>query len=74
MKAGAEASNPNKLRILNVLMKKELSAKAISKSVRMPEVAVTSLINELVRDGFVEEIEGVYRITEDGKKALRELR
>jgi predicted transcriptional regulator len=74
MKAGAAASNPNKLRILNVLMKRELSVKAISKSVRMPEIAVTSLINELVKDGFVEESEGVFRITEEGKKALRDLR
>lgn len=74
MKVGSIASNPNKLRIMNLLLKKDMPVKSIAKAVRMPEVALKTLLNELVKDGFVEEKEGVYRITSEGEKALKSLK
>lgn len=74
MKLGSLASNPNKVRILNLVLKKELTLDSIAKAVRVPKIALTSLLNEMVKDGFIEEKEGVYRITEEGKKALKNLK
>ena len=71
MKIGSLASNSNKLKIMNLLMKKELTKEKIAKSTRMPGNLVSGILDELVRDGFVEEKEGVYSATEEGKKPLR---
>ncbi len=73
MKLGA-AAQPRKLRIMRMLMKGEMSADRVAKSVRMPKQVVESLLRDLVRDGLVAEDGGVYRITEDGEKALKSLR
>ncbi len=74
MKLGSIASNPNKLRIMNLLAKKEMSLERIVKAVRMPRNAVEAIMSELIKDGFVEESNGVYAITESGMKALKNLR
>lgn len=74
MKAGSLASNPNKLKIMNLLIKRELTKEKIVKSTRMPGNLVNGLLDELVKDGFVEEKEGVYSATEEGKKALKSLK
>jgi len=74
MKAGSIASNPSKLRIMNLLAKKDLSLERIVKATRLPQISVKSIIDELVNDGFVEEKDGVYSVTEEGKKALRTLK
>jgi len=74
MKAGSIASNPNKLKIMNLLAKKELNIERIVKVTRMPETSVRSLIEELLKEGFLREKDGMYAVTEDGKKALRTLK
>lgn len=74
MKIGSLASNPNKLKIMNLLAKRELTREKIAKSTRMPGNLVSGILDELVRDGFVEEKEGIYTATEEGKKALKSLK
>ncbi len=68
---GSIISNPNKIRILNSIKRKKSDIKSISKSVRLPEKILESLLRELIKDGFVEEREGMYGITEEGLKALK---
>ena len=74
MKAGSIASNPGKLKIMNLLVKKELEAERIAKSTRMPLNVVSGLLEELERDGFIKREEGRYRATEEGIKALKTLK
>ncbi len=74
MKIGSIASNPNKIRIMNLLLKKEMSLKQIAKSTRMPEISLKTIIDELVKDGFVESTDKGYIITESGKKALKSIK
>ncbi len=74
MKAGSIASNPNKIKIMNLLVKKELSIDRIVKATRLPVRSVKSLVEELIKEGFVEEKEGIYSATEEGKKALKSLK
>lgn len=74
MKAGSIASNPNKLKIMNLLAKKDLSLERIVKATRLPQISVKSIMDELVKDGFVEEKDGIYSATEEGKKALKTLK
>mgnify|MGYP002331874987 CR=1 FL=1 len=74
MKAGSIASNPNKLRIMNLLVKKELNVDRIVKSTRLPPNLIKGLIEELLKEGFIEEKEGFYFATDEGKKALKTLK
>lgn len=74
MKAGSIASNPNKLRIMNLLAKKDLTLEKIVKATRLPQISVKSIIDELLKDGFVEEKDGIYSATGEGKKALKTLK
>jgi len=74
MKAGSIASNPTKLRIMKILAKKDLDLHGISKATRLPEIPVKGIMDELVKDGFVKDEGGVYRITEEGIKALKTLK
>ncbi len=64
-------SNSNKIRILNILKKGKVDFRGVMKSTRLPETVLKSLLDELVRDGFVKEINGTYEITEVGLKALK---
>ncbi len=74
MKAGSIASNPGKLKIMNLLAKKELDAGRIAKNTRIPLNIVKGLLDELEKDGLVEQEEGSYRATEEGIKALKSLK
>ncbi len=74
MKAGSIASNPTKLKIMKILAKKDLDLRGISKTTRLPEVSIKGIVSELVKDGFVEDEDGVYRATEEGIKALKTLK
>ncbi len=74
MKAGSIASNPTKLRIMKILAKKSTDLHGIARATRLPEVSVRGVLDELVKDGFVRDEEGVYTITEEGIKALKVLK
>jgi len=74
MKAGSIASNPNKLRIMNLLIKKELNVDGIAKSTRLPPNLVKGLVGELLKEGFIGEKEGLYFATDEGKKAMKTLK
>ena len=72
MKFGA-AAQPRKLRLIRMLMKREMELEEVAKRVRMPKGIVESLLKELVRDGLLVEEEGVYKVTKEGKKVLKNL-
>ncbi|AAB89453.1 MULTISPECIES: DUF2250 domain-containing protein [Archaeoglobus] len=74
MKAGSIASSPGKLKIMNLLAKKELDAGRIAKSTRIPLNIVKWLLDELEKDGLVEQEAGSYKATEEGIKALKALK
>ncbi len=74
MKLGSLASNPNKLRVMNLLLKKSLELNAIAKAIRLPKNALKSIIDELITEGFIEEEGGYYKITDLGKRTLKSLR
>jgi len=74
MNAGSIASNPTKLKILNLLAKKELELDKMAKNIRIPLKVMKGLVEELERDGFVERVDKVCRITEKGIKALKSLK
>ena len=73
-KIGSAISNPNKIKILEILMKRDADLSRISKLMRMPEISTSKLVKDLVDNGFVLESEGVFKITEEGKKALKSLK
>jgi predicted transcriptional regulator len=74
MKAGSLASNPNKSRLMEVLLKGEMNGDELLRKIRLPQKTVESLLSELLSEGFVTLSGNVYRITEDGKKALKSLK
>lgn len=74
MNAGSIASNSTKLKILNLLAKKELELDKMAKNIRIPLKVMKGLVEELERDGFVERVDEVCRITEKGIKALKSLK
>ncbi len=74
MKAGSLASNLNKSRLMEVLLKGDMDEEELLRKIRLPQKTVESLLDELLSEGFVTLSENVYRITEDGKKALKSLK
>ncbi len=71
---GHVMSNPNKVRVLEVLRKREKAdLKEISKLTRIPEVMLKGIMNDLERDGFVREEGGVYKITPEGVEVLMKI-
>ncbi|MCS7143491.1 MAG: winged helix-turn-helix domain-containing protein [Archaeoglobaceae archaeon] len=74
MKIGSIASNPNKLRLMEVLLKGETNKERIARKMRLPENTIESVLNDLIAEGFVTFSGNVYKITEDGKKALKSLK
>lgn len=74
MKLGSLASNPNKLRLMEILLKGEASKGEISKKMRVPEGNVEGILSELLSEGLISLTGNVYRITEEGKKALKSLK
>ncbi len=67
-------SNPLKIRVLEALRKrKRMSLELLSKHVRIPEFTLRDLLEELKKDGFVDESEGYIVLTDYGIKALKEI-
>lgn len=71
---GHLTSNPNKIRIVDLLKSKEVSKKSISKSTRIPLKMLEKLLSELVSDGIIEEKDGVYRLTDLGFDVIKNLK
>ncbi|RLI85178.1 MAG: hypothetical protein DRO98_07410 [Archaeoglobales archaeon] len=71
---GHITSNPNKIKVLEVLNKKNSDVKALSKATRIPPKMLERIIKELKADGVIEEKNGQLRITEKGFKAITSLR
>ena len=67
-------SNPLKIRVLEALRKrKKMSLELLSKHVRIPEFTLKDLLEDLKKDGFVDESEGYIVLTDHGIKALKEI-
>ncbi|RLI84370.1 hypothetical protein DRP07_01330 [Archaeoglobales archaeon] len=71
---GHVTSNSNKVKIIEILHRKESNSKAISKSMRVPDRVVKGLLDELVEDGIVEANEGIYKLTDLGKQIFGEVK
>ncbi|MEM2727018.1 MAG: winged helix-turn-helix domain-containing protein [Archaeoglobaceae archaeon] len=74
MNIGSIASNPNKLRVMEVLLKGEVNKEVIYKKMRLPASTIEGILNELMAEGFIALSGNVYKITEEGKKALKSLK
>ncbi|MDI9611313.1 MAG: winged helix-turn-helix domain-containing protein [Archaeoglobaceae archaeon] len=74
MKLGSLASNPNKLRVMEILLKGETSKEGIAKKIRLPDSTIDSILKELTAEGLASTTGNVYKITEEGKKALKSLK
>ncbi len=72
---GHITSNPNKVKILEVLnRKKEADLKAIAKSTRIPEKILNTVVDDLKKDEVIEEKEDKLILTEKGTKLLTDIR
>ncbi len=75
---GHITSNPNKVKILEVLnRKKEADLKAIAKSTRIPEKILVTVVEDLKKDEVVEEAGETgdkLTLTEKGTKLLGDIR
>lgn len=72
---GHITSNPNKLKILEVLhRKKEADLKAIAKSTRVPEKILTTVVDELKEDEVIQETGDKLTLTEKGTKILTDIK
>ncbi len=71
---GHLTSNPNKLRIVDLLKSKEVNEETIAKSTRIPTKMLKKLLEELRDDGIIEEKDGVYKLTELGFSVVKDLK
>ena len=71
---GHLTSNPNKVRVVDLLKSREANIKEISKSTRIPTKMLDRLLKELINDGIVEEKDEIYRLTELGFEVLKNLK
>ncbi|HDD36492.1 MAG: Rrf2 family transcriptional regulator [Archaeoglobaceae archaeon] len=71
---GHLTSNPNKLRIVDLLKSKEVNEETIAKSTRIPTKMLKKLLEELKDDGIIEEKDGVYKLTELGFSVVKDLK
>lgn len=72
---GHITSNPNKVKILEVLhRKKEADLKAIAKSTRVPEKILTTVVGELKEDEVIQETRDKLTLTDKGTKILSDIR
>lgn len=74
MKIGSIASNPNKLRLMEVLQKGETTKEGIAKKTRLPLSTLEGILSELIQEGLVLTIDGNYRLTEEGEKTLKSMK
>lgn len=73
MELGSLATNPNKLRLIEIVAKKNQKIEEIAKKTRIPVQIVRILLEELVNEGFVSKEGEVYRISKNGVKAIKEI-
>ncbi|MFO7967099.1 MAG: winged helix-turn-helix domain-containing protein [Archaeoglobaceae archaeon] len=72
---GHITSNPNKVKILEVLnRKKEADLKAIAKSTRIPEKILVTVVDDLKNDEVIQEEGDNLKLTEKGTKLLTDIR
>ena len=72
---GCITSNPNKIKVLEILRKKEgINERTISKFTRIPVTMLKRAIKELKKDGVVEEKDGGLYLTEVGVDVLVSLK
>lgn len=75
---GHITSNPNKVKVLEVLnRKKEANLKAIAKSTRIPEKILITVVEDLKKDEVVQETGETgdkLTLTEKGTKILGDIR
>jgi predicted transcriptional regulator len=71
---GHVTSNSNKVKIIEILNRKESDPKTISKYMRTPDRVVKGLLDELEKDGIVEATENIYRLTDLGKQIFGEVK
>ncbi len=72
---GFVTSNPNKVRVLEVIRKRgKTTMKEVSKFTRIPEVMLRGVLEELKREGFVSEEEGLLKLTPAGFEVLEKMR
>jgi predicted transcriptional regulator len=72
---GLITSNPTKVKVLEVLKKKERAdARTISKSIRVPEIMLKGVLEELKHDGFVIEEEGIFSLSPSGLEVLMKMK
>lgn len=72
---GHLASNPNKIKVLEVLKsKKEVEIRAVSKFSRIPEKILNVVVSELKNDKIVEEEEGKLRLTDKGLELFKKIK
>ena len=68
---GQISSNPIKMKILELLKKRnEVDIKVISKSIRIPEFLLTHILNDLKREGFIVEKDGLFKLSPRGLDVL----
>ncbi len=72
---GSITSNPTKVRILELLKKrKKADSKTIAKFTRIPEVMLRGVVEELKRDGFIVEEDGVFSLSSSGLEVLMKIK
>ncbi|HIP63212.1 MAG TPA: hypothetical protein EYH04_03755 [Archaeoglobus profundus] len=68
---GIISSNPIKMKILELLKKRdEVDIKVISKSIRIPEFLLKPILNDLKREGFITEENGLFKLSPRGLNVL----
>ena len=68
---GVISSNPIKMRVLELLKKRdEVDIKVISKSIRVPKFLLEPILNDLKREGFIVEENGLFKLSPRGLNVL----
>jgi predicted transcriptional regulator len=60
--------------VLETLKANEVSMEKLSKLTRIPAVMLKGVVAELKADGYIEEKEGVLKITDSGIEAINSLK
>jgi predicted transcriptional regulator len=72
---GHITSNPNKIKVLEILKRKEgADEKVVSKFTRIPVAMLKKTIDELKNDGVIEERDGGLYLTDLGAEVLTSLK
>ncbi len=72
---GLVTSNPTKVKILELLKKrKRADSKTIAKFTRIPEITLRGVVEELKREGFIVEEDGVFSLSSSGLEVLTKMK